>query len=121
MSFLEPSVAIAVVLGLLSLLLLRKLISASSSSASGLPLPPGPKPLPLIGNLLEIPTEEQWLTATEWSKQYGEVVHVNAIGQHLVYLNSYEAANDLLELRSANYSDRLVTEMIDMLASRHRF
>ena len=44
----------------------------------------------------------------------GEVVHVNAIGQHIIHLNKYEVAFDLLERRSAKYSDRPLTEMIKL-------
>ena len=44
----------------------------------------------------------------------GDVVHVNAMGQHIVYLNTYEAACDLLEKRTSKYSDRPMTEMIKM-------
>lgn len=36
-----------------------------------LPLPPGPKPLPLIGNVLDMPREHEWLAFTEWGRQYG--------------------------------------------------
>ena len=35
------------------------------------PLPPGPKRLPLLGNLLDMPTEQEWLTFAEWGKKYG--------------------------------------------------
>jgi hypothetical protein len=36
----------------------------------------------------------------------GDVVYVNLLGQSVVYLNSWNAAHDLLEKRSAIYSDR---------------
>ena len=36
----------------------------------------------------------------------GEVLYLNALGQSILVLNSYEAARELLDKRSANYSDR---------------
>ena len=71
-----------------------------------LPYPPGPKPLPFIGNAFEMPTSYHWLGFTEWAKEYGDIVHVQAFGKHVVILNSIEAVEDLLEQKSAIYSDR---------------
>ena len=34
-------------------------------------LPPGPKGKPIIKNLLDLPTNEQWLRVTEWAKEFG--------------------------------------------------
>lgn len=39
---------------------------------SRLPYPPGPKPLPVIGNLLDMPKEEDAETYYRWHHQYGE-------------------------------------------------
>jgi hypothetical protein len=36
-----------------------------------LPFPPGPPKHPLIGNLLNFPLDQQWLTFLEWGKEYG--------------------------------------------------
>jgi hypothetical protein len=39
---------------------------------ASLPLPPGPKGWPIIGNLLDMPTEFEWKTYHEWSKNLSE-------------------------------------------------
>ncbi|KIK54565.1 hypothetical protein GYMLUDRAFT_232002 [Collybiopsis luxurians FD-317 M1] len=88
------------VAGLALLFLLKK-------RAQRLPLPPGPRGLPFIGNALSIPAERSWLTYHEWSKIFGDVVYVSALGQSIVVLNSAQAISDLLEHRGAVYSDRV--------------
>lgn len=71
-----------------------------------LPLPPGPKGYPLIGNLFDVPTERQWEAWAEWGKKYGDISSVTVLGQTIVVLNSYPFAKELLDGRSAKYSDR---------------
>ncbi|KAF4604276.1 hypothetical protein EYR38_004698 [Pleurotus pulmonarius] len=70
------------------------------------PLPPGPPADPLIGHLRIMPTDKQELVFHEWSKTYGDVMHLRVLGRDLIILNSVEAATELLEKRSALYSDR---------------
>ena len=36
----------------------------------------------------------------------GDVVHLEIFGKHMIILNTFEAAQDLMEKRSAIYSDR---------------
>lgn len=100
----------------------------------GLPPPPGPKGLPVIGNIFDMPKSEEWVTITDWRKKFGEfrhvcyhasfrlkntilgdVIYVENLGQPLIFLNSYEAAADLLEQRSAIYSDRPISPMVQEL------
>jgi hypothetical protein len=38
-------------------------------------LPPGPRGYPIIGNLLEL-RSEQWLKFTEWRKKYGQFSYI---------------------------------------------
>ena len=33
--------------------------------------PPGPKGYPLIGNLFDLPRENEWLTYADWGRKYG--------------------------------------------------
>ncbi|KAJ7649568.1 cytochrome P450 [Mycena polygramma] len=68
--------------------------------------PPGPPALPLIGNLLQMPKNYEWKTYAQWSKQYGDVVYLEILGQPIVVLHSLTAAHDLLNQRSAIYSSR---------------
>ncbi|KAI0637236.1 cytochrome P450 [Trametes polyzona] len=73
------------------------------------PQPPGPPGLPLIGNLLDVPDAKgfPWDAYLNWSRQYAsDIIRLNALGMNIVVANSLEVASDLLEKRSAIYSDR---------------
>ncbi|KAF9495887.1 cytochrome P450 [Pleurotus eryngii] len=84
--------------------------------SNGLPLPPGPRGYPIIGNLLDMPSEHQWVKYHEWSKKYNsDVIYLNVLGSPIVVLNSYKAANDLLGVRSTLYSDRPMSTMLNEL------
>ncbi|KAG7451289.1 cytochrome P450 [Guyanagaster necrorhizus] len=78
------------------------------------PLPPGPKGLPLIGNLWDIPTEYPWITYARWATIYGDVLYLDTPGNPTVVLNSAQAAADLFERRSRNYSDRPDFTMVQL-------
>ncbi|KAL1741146.1 cytochrome P450 [Schizophyllum fasciatum] len=70
------------------------------------PYPPGPRPKPFIGNVLDMPTQAPEVTFTKWKEQYGDVVHLEIFGKHIIILNTREAAMDLMDKRGAIYSDR---------------
>ncbi|EIW85877.1 cytochrome P450 [Coniophora puteana RWD-64-598 SS2] len=65
--------------------------------------PPGPPPTHWY----------PWLTFTEWRAVYGDLVYTKMFGQDMVVVNSEKVADDLMEKRSRNYSDRL--DMSNML------
>ena len=44
----------------------------------------------------------------------GDVIYTYAFGRSLIILNSVDAARDLLDKRSANFSDRPASPIIDM-------
>ncbi|KAK0185198.1 cytochrome P450 [Armillaria mellea] len=73
-----------------------------------LPLPPGPNRLPLIGNLWNVPrgVDHPWRTYAKWATTYGDIFYLDIPGNPTVVINSAQAAEDLFEKRSGNYSDR---------------
>lgn len=96
--------------------------------------PPGPKPDFLTGNLRHLGVNDsRWLKFSEWKRIYGrpprlfylttpgllmsrtliegDIVHLCIFGQHIVILNSYESATDLLTKRGT-HSGRPSTVMI---------
>ncbi|KAG2152859.1 cytochrome P450 [Suillus clintonianus] len=75
------------------------------------PYPPGPAGLPLVGNVLDMPQIKPWLIFTEWGKKYGDISHVEVLGQHIMVVNSVKTAMDMLEKKSIVYSDRPVLPM----------
>ncbi|CDO76596.1 hypothetical protein BN946_scf184868.g10 [Trametes cinnabarina] len=68
--------------------------------------PPGPPALPVLGNAHLLPVEYQQRKLAEWARTYGDVVFARFFRTPVVVLSSREAAVDLLEKRSAKYSDR---------------
>ncbi|KAI0061727.1 cytochrome P450 [Artomyces pyxidatus] len=79
-----------------------------ASNPRNLPYPPGPGPHFLLGNLHDLPAKgNRWLEYQRLSETYGsDVIHLTVLGTHILSINSQQAANDLLEKRSAIYSDR---------------
>ncbi|CUA72710.1 O-methylsterigmatocystin oxidoreductase [Rhizoctonia solani] len=75
--------------------------------------PPSPKSLPLVGNLFPIPPGLDSLAYIELGKRLNsDIIYLDMIGQPVIVLNSAQAAVDLLEKRSAIYSDRLCAPML---------
>nr|GAT47917.1 cytochrome P450 [Mycena chlorophos] len=78
-----------------------------------LPLPPGPKKLPIVGNLLDIPNERQWLAYHQWSRDYdSDIIHLDACGTSIIVVESMEAIRELFDRRSSIYSDRMHLPMV---------
>ncbi|KAF5319919.1 hypothetical protein D9611_011017 [Ephemerocybe angulata] len=91
--------------------ILKRLVEKVKNSRP--PLPPGPKGYPIIGNLLEIGKKETpWINYSELSKEYGDMVYLEALGIKILVLHSLDKAVELLEKKSGNYSGRPVMPMI---------
>ncbi|KJA26054.1 hypothetical protein HYPSUDRAFT_64266 [Hypholoma sublateritium FD-334 SS-4] len=80
-----------------------------------LPLPPGPKGYPVIGNMYGLPHRYPWLAYAEWKEKYGPVSSFTVLGKTTIILNSLQAAKDLLDNRSSNFSSRPRMVMADEL------
>ncbi|TFK88171.1 CyP450 monooxygenase [Polyporus arcularius HHB13444] len=84
---------------------------------TALPLPPGPPGWPIIGNLYDFPQTDLARNLYELHKRYGDLVHLSVFGKSTISIGSYEVACDLLDKRSANYSDRpklVIGELTDI-------
>ncbi|KAL4253122.1 hypothetical protein AB1N83_012925, partial [Pleurotus pulmonarius] len=90
----------------ISLALLYLSIYLKRRSTKRLALPPGPPADPLIGHLRLMPPENHELAFHEWSKKYGDVIHLRVLGRDIIVLNSVQAATDLFDKRGGLYSDR---------------
>ncbi|KAH8114956.1 cytochrome P450 [Phellopilus nigrolimitatus] len=53
-----------------------------------------------------MPTEFHHKTFAAWGKQLGDVIYTSVVGRPAIILNSAEAARDLMDKQSANFSDR---------------
>ncbi|KAG1745097.1 cytochrome P450 [Suillus paluster] len=73
-----------------------------------LPLPPGPRGLPFLGNALQMNAKRPWLTYTAWGKTFGKIIHSRVLGIDMIIISSETIARELVDGRSAIYSDRPV-------------
>ncbi|KAI5863340.1 cytochrome P450 [Durotheca rogersii] len=106
--------------GFFALLLLNILVRLIrlATGRQHLSPPPGPRRLPLIGNLHQLVQSHPWLEFHRWSKTYGPVMYLDMLGQPIVVLSTYAAAQDLLSKRGARYSDRPRSIFFNDLATR---
>ncbi|KJA21678.1 hypothetical protein HYPSUDRAFT_688337 [Hypholoma sublateritium FD-334 SS-4] len=88
----------------------------SRSSSRQLPYPPGPAARNMIaGNVLDLPVRFAWNEYIEWGKKYGDILHYRVYNKHTVILHSYDDNVELLDKRSAIYSDRPRIPMLDLM------
>ncbi|PIL29427.1 cytochrome P450 [Ganoderma sinense ZZ0214-1] len=80
----------------------------------GLPLPPGPRRLPIVGNMFNTPRSRQWIGYRDLSRELGDILHFQVLGQSVVVLGSADAILEYLDKRSANTSDRPQSPMLEL-------
>ncbi|KAA1476596.1 cytochrome P450 [Dentipellis sp. KUC8613] len=68
-------------------------------------VPAGPRGIPILGNIFQL-REDMIPAFMKWQKIYGDICYVNLAGQPILVINSGRVAFDLLDCRSANYSER---------------
>ncbi|CUA69926.1 O-methylsterigmatocystin oxidoreductase [Rhizoctonia solani] len=70
--------------------------------------PPSPVSWPFIGNLLSMTPGPEYLTYKRISEDLkSDIIFLELLGNKIIVLNSMKAASELLEQRSALYSDRI--------------
>ncbi|CAE6489333.1 unnamed protein product [Rhizoctonia solani] len=75
--------------------------------------PPSPSSLPFVGNLFSIPSGREHLAFAKLGEQLeSDIVFLEIFGHKLLILNSAESVSELLDKRSALYSDRPQIPMV---------
>lgn len=110
----STTLVVNAILFLVAVVVVRKLHSRRLHNSLGLPYPPSPTPsvIPFVSNIHDMPIKEEWFKFTEWGKQYGPLVMLEVMGQKMCIINTIRAATDLLDARSAIYSDRPQMRMV---------
>ncbi|XP_019485275.1 PREDICTED: cytochrome P450 2F5 [Hipposideros armiger] len=90
---------------LLLLLVLTCLFLTLSSRGKGR-LPPGPRPLPILGNLLQLNSQNIVTSLTKLSKEYGSVYTVHLGTRQVVVLSGYQTVKEALVDKGEEFSGR---------------
>ncbi|KAH8829262.1 cytochrome P450 [Flagelloscypha sp. PMI_526] len=73
-------------------------------------LPPGPPGLPILGNLFDMPSDQEWKVFADWGRLYGGICSVTLFRQPIIIINDPIAAEQLDE-KGATFSSRPRLEM----------
>nr|WGZ60618.1 cytochrome P450 [Fusarium tricinctum] len=68
--------------------------------------PPGPPTLPILGNIHLMPKRDAHLQFRKWADEYGPIYSLILGTKPFIVLSSAQAVKDLLDKKSALYSDR---------------
>ncbi len=72
-------------------------IKQLSGARSSLPLPPGPKSIPVLGNLLDLASDDVHVKCRDWSRQFGNTpLPGSCLPRSLVYHSSLQGTTPSL-------------------------
>ena len=69
-------------------------------------LPPGPPTVPILGNVHLLPPRDVHLQYQKWAQEYGPIYSLIFGTKTMIILSNGDVVRDLLDKRSAIYSDR---------------
>nr|XP_004670387.1 cytochrome P450 2F2 [Jaculus jaculus] len=96
------SVNMAILLLLLALICLFLTLNSRGKSH----LPPGPTPLPILGNLLQLRSQDLVTSLTKLSKEYGSVYTVHLGPRRVVVLSGFQTVKEALVDQAESFSGR---------------
>lgn len=96
------SVSTAILLLLLAFICLFLRLGARDKGK----LPPGPQPIPLLGNLLQLRSQDMLSSLTKLSQEYGSVYTVHLGPRRVVVLSGYQTVKEALVDQSEEFSGR---------------
>ena len=67
---------------------------------------PGPRGIPLLGNALQLDSKRPNETLRHWADKYGDVMKINIFGEDIIVVNGFEAMNEILVTKSADFAGR---------------
>ncbi|XP_019287637.1 cytochrome P450 2F5 isoform X1 [Panthera pardus] len=101
-AFTIDSMSTAILLLLLALTCVFLMLNSRGKSR----LPPGPRPLPLLGNLLQLRSQDMLTSLTKLSKVYGSVYTVYLGPRRVVVLSGYQTVKEALVDQGDDFSGR---------------
>ncbi|KAI0767311.1 CyP450 monooxygenase [Fomes fomentarius] len=115
-----PVILTALLCALAAVIFVQSLVNWKARTR-GRPLPPGPAPLPFVGNLFNVSRIKPWIGYKDLCSKYGDIMHFEVLGQHIVVLGSSDAIFEYLDRRSANTSSRRQTPLIEIVGAQISF